>query len=206
MSRLGKGPVVLGLLVLGLLVVAVATRPWVLAETGLGTGAGPVRTIGRQEVVATGSQLGPASALGLVVMAAAGAMLLARRLVAVVLGAVALLAAGAAGWTALRVLLDPVASVLPVAAEGTALTADSLDPAQVEASVTGWAVAGLALAVLAALVALVAVVTGRTWGASRRYEREADAPASLPDQAQTRDAVADDWDALSRGEDPTERA
>ena len=43
---------------------------------------------------------------------------------------------------------------------------------------TGWAVAGLVLAVLAVLVALVAVVTGRTWGASRRYEREDDARGS----------------------------
>ena len=204
MTRLGKGPVVLGLLVLGLLVVAVATRPWVLAETGLGAG-GPVRTIGREEVVATGAQLGPASALGLVVMAAAGALLLARRLVAVVLGAVAVLAAGAAGWTALRVLLDPVAAVLPVAAEGTGLTADSLDPGQVEASATGWAVAALVLSVLCLLVGLVAVVAGRGWGASRRYERDADGAAPPPDEAAARDAVADDWDALSRGEDPTER-
>ena len=199
MSRLGKGPVVVGLLVLGLLVVAVATRPWVGADVDGGVLPGG----GGRTVVATGTAVTPVSALGLVVMACAGAMLLARRVVVTVLAVLALLAAGGAAWSALRVLLDPVTAVLPTVAEGTGLTAESVDPSGVEAAATSWAVSALVLAVLAAALALVAVVRGRAWasgrGTGRRYER----PDEAPPTATRADVVADDWDALTRGEDPT---
>jgi hypothetical protein len=199
-SRLGKGPVVVGLLVLGLLVVAVATRPWV----GAGVDGGVLPGVQRgTALVATGSAVSPASALGLVVMACAGAMLLARRVVVTVLGALALLAALGAAWVALRVLLDPVTAVLPKVAEATGLTPESVDPSGVDASATSWAVAALVLALLTALVALVAVVRGRTWGATRRYERPDEVDAGSGGATTAADAAADDWDALSRGEDPT---
>ncbi len=203
MNRLGRGPVVLGLLVLGLLVVAVATRPWVSAVA-------PSPGAGTQAVVGTGSAITPTGALGLVVMATAGAMLLARRVVVTVLAVVALLAAGGALWSALRVVVDPVSAALPVVARSAGLTEASVPAAEVVAQATAWAVTGLVLAALAVLLAGAALLQGRHWETSGRYERDeraaAEAPAADPAGTPQRpDGVADDWDALTRGEDPTAR-
>ncbi len=212
MSRLGRGPVVLALLVLGLLVVAIATRPWV-------TAIAPSPGAGTQSVVGEGSAVSPAGALGLVVMATAGAMLLARRVVVVVLAVVVLLAGAGAAWSALRVVLDPVSAALPVVARSAGLTEASVPVAEVEAQATGWAVTGVVLAVLVVLLAGLALVRGRSWGTSRRYERDdvqddprpsgagagAGAPAVAEGATSRPDAVADDWDALTRGDDPTAR-
>lgn len=189
MTRLGKGPVVIGLLVLGVVLLAASSRTWVSAQADLLTGGA---VAGRQVVVAAGSAVAPAAgALGLVVLAAAGLLLLARPVVRLVAGALVVLAGVAAAAVGVRVLLDPTGAVLPAVAEASGLTPGSVSDLDVASvSLTGWPWASLVAAVLAALLGVVVLVAGRRWGTARRFERA----------APTR---GDDWDALSRGDDPT---
>ncbi|GAB4068064.1 Trp biosynthesis-associated membrane protein [Angustibacter speluncae] len=190
MSRFGKGPVVVALVVLAVVLLAASSRTWVSAQADLLTGGA---VAGRQVVMASGSAVAPAAgALGLVVLAAAGLLLLARPVVRVVAGALVVLAGLAAAVVAAGVLLDPTAAVLPSVAEASGLTPGSVTADDVASvRLTGWPVVAVVAAVLAALVGVVVLAAGRRWGTARRFER---------DPAPTR---GDDWDALSRGDDPT---
>ncbi len=190
MSRLSKGPVVIGLLVLGVVLLAASSRTWVGAQADLLTGGA---VAGRQAVVAAGSAVAPAAgALGLVVLAAAGLLLLARPVVRLVAGVLVVLAGLTAAGASLRVLLDPTSAVLPAVAEASGLTPGSVTAADVTTvSSTAWPWVAVVAGVLAALLGVAVLAAGRAWGTTRRFERD------------TAPARGDDWDALSRGDDPT---
>lgn len=190
MTRLGRGPVVIGLLVLGVVLLAASSRTWVSAQADLLTGGA---VAGRQVVVAVGSAVAPAAgALGLVVLAAAGLLLLARPVVRLVAGVLVVLAGLTAAGVSVRVLLDPTSAVLPAVAEASGLTPGSVTAADVATvSSTAWPWTAVVAGVLAALLGAAVLAAGRGWGTTRRFER---------DTAPTR---GDDWDALSRGDDPT---
>lgn len=143
-------------------------------------------------------------AAGLVLLAAAVALLAVRGAGRVAVGLLAVVAGAALAWSGFRALtggLDDAGSDLPGLAGGT------VSGTAADVSVT-WPV----LAVLAGLVAVVtgalAVLRGRTWPAmGRRYERTDAAPAAAaaPVREKTdEDRAVDAWKALDRGEDPTE--
>ncbi|MDT0276931.1 Trp biosynthesis-associated membrane protein [Blastococcus goldschmidtiae] len=145
-------------------------------------------------------------AAGLVLLAAAVALLAVRGAGRVGVGLLAAAAGGAVAWSGLRALtggLDDAATDLP------GLSGATVDGIAADVSAT-WPL----LAVLAGLVAVatgvVTVLRGRTWpGMGRRYERDESgtAPAQAGAAARPRtdeDRAVDAWKALDRGEDPTD--
>lgn len=145
-------------------------------------------------------------AAGLVLLAAAVALLAVRGAGRVVVGLLTAAAGATLVWSGVRALtggLDDAGADLPGLAGATV----SGTVAEVSAT---WP----ALAVVAGLVAVVTgaltVLRGRTWPAmGRRYERPGAAaePArpAAPAAARTdEDRAVDAWKALDRGEDPTD--
>lgn len=154
----------------------------------------------------SGSDAAPlVPAAGLVLLAAAVALLAVRGAARVVVGLLAAVAGGALAWSGVRALtggLDDAGSDLPGLAGATV----SSTSADVSAT---WPL----LVVLAGLVAVatgaLVVLRARTWPAmGRRYERPGGAPAAgqpgTPARPPTdEDRAVDAWKALDRGEDPT---
>jgi uncharacterized membrane protein (TIGR02234 family) len=131
----------------------------------------------------TGAQLASSvRTLALLALAAVAAVVATRGVARVVIGAVVALAGMSMIRSVTRVLLDP-GGVLAIIA-----------PLEGEASVRAAPYVALLGAVLIVMAGLLVVVRGRTWGSmSSRY----DAPA----QKQREPSM---WDALDRGEDPTD--
>jgi hypothetical protein len=195
---LGKGPVVLGLAVLAGLVLVVASRTWVSARSDLLQGGA---VAGSQVVAATGSALAPgAGALGLVVLAAAGALLLARPAVRLLTGLVLVLTGVAVVWFGAGVLRDPASAVVASVAEASGLTPGSVRADDLEqVRLTAWPVVMVAAGALVVAAGVVVVLRSGRWDSTRRFERPGEAAGAPAPVA----GSADDWDALSRGEDPT---
>ncbi|MBF8188721.1 TIGR02234 family membrane protein [Nonomuraea sp. K274] len=192
-----------GLTVLGcLLVLLAASQVWVLvpaAGAHTGGGPGPAPTGGELSPVLTPVAL--AALAGVVaVLATKG---IGRRVVG---GLLALCGAGAAAatWTALD-----GATVTARLAEANILSAGAGLPWEV---VPGWPVVSAAGAVLLVTGGVVAIVRGNRWaGMSTRYDRGAgDTAARGHDGAEPAHgdrALHGDkalWDALDRGDDPTD--
>jgi uncharacterized membrane protein (TIGR02234 family) len=137
--------------------------------------------------VLSGSDAAPlVPAAGLVLLAAAVALLAVRSAGRVVVGLLVAVAGGVLGWSGTRALtgtLEP--------GEGTAETA------------AAWPVLAVVAGVLAVAAGLLVVLRGRTWpGMGRRYERTPEqAPPARPGTDEDRAQAA--WKALDRGEDPT---
>ena len=144
-------------------------------------------------------------AAGLVLLAAAVALLAVGGAGRAVVGLLAVVAGAALAWSGLRALaggLDDAGSDLPGLAGGTV----SGTSADVSAT---WPVLAIAAGLVAVATGAFAVLRGRTWPAmGRRYERTgaaAPAPAAAPARPRTdEDRAVDAWKALDRGEDPTE--
>ncbi|MEZ0112698.1 putative membrane protein (TIGR02234 family) [Catenulispora sp. EB89] len=175
----------------GIIAWASAGRPW---ATGL-AGVAP-NTL---KVTASGDDLSAGvTALGLAALAGALALFatqrLARRLVGVLLIAagvgVAVYAFGERGAShASRVLADKAA------AKGYATRS-------MDAHMASWWTLAAVGGVLVVLAGVVAAVRGATWpGMSSRYENAATKAAA---RAADTGTAKDLWDALDRGEDPTE--
>jgi uncharacterized membrane protein (TIGR02234 family) len=128
-------------------------------------------------------------AAGLVLLAAAVALLAVR---GVARGAVGLLIAAAGGvllWSGLRTLAGGVDTAGVRAAEVDVVSA--------------WPVLAAVAGALAVAVGGLVVARGRSWpGMGRRYERTG-AETTAPERA-AEDRVQDAWKALDRGEDPTD--
>lgn len=193
--------VVLAAVLAGALALSAGGQPWasVTAER-----RAPLPPVTADLSGAEAAPLVPAA--GLVLLAAAVALLAVRGAGRVVVGLLAAVAGGALVWSGLRALtggLDDAARDLPGLAGATA----SDTAADVS---TTWPV----LAVLAGLIAVAAgavtVLRGRGWPAmGRRYERsgggDEPARAAAPPRPRTdEDRAVDAWKALDRGEDPTD--
>ncbi|MGR6963691.1 TIGR02234 family membrane protein [Geodermatophilus sp. URMC 61] len=147
----------------------------------------------------TGSELAPlVPAGGLVLLAAAVALVAVRGAGRVLVGLLAAVAGGVLGWSGLRTLVAggdaAAASVLGSGTPGsTGTTVLS----------AAWPVLALVAGLLAVAAGLLTVLRGHTWpDMGRRYERAA---AAAPARRQTdEDRALDAWRALDRGEDPTE--
>jgi uncharacterized membrane protein (TIGR02234 family) len=151
----------------------------------------------------SGSESAPlVPAAGLVLLAAAVALLAVRGAGRVAVGLLTAAAGGALAWSGVRALtggLDDAGADLPGLA-GATVTGTGAEVSAV------WP----ALAVLAGLVAIVTgaltVLRGRGWPAmGRRYERAGAGGAAAPARPRTdEDRAVDAWKALDRGEDPTD--
>ncbi|MGY1724238.1 Trp biosynthesis-associated membrane protein [Blastococcus sp. SYSU DS0533] len=146
----------------------------------------------------TGGAAAPlVTAAGLVLLAAAVALLAVRGAGRRAVGLLVAACGGALVWSGARVLAGGVADAaadLP-GVSGTSVTATTVEVAAV------WPGLTVAAGVLAVLAGLLVVVRGAAWPAmGRRYERAAGAapPRSAEDRAD------DAWKALDRGEDPTD--
>jgi uncharacterized membrane protein (TIGR02234 family) len=156
--------------------------------------------------VLSGSETAPlVPAAGLVLLAAAVALLAVRGYGRGVVGLLMAAAGGALGWSGVRALTGGLheASV-DVPGVGRFPGAVTVDVSAVWPALT--VVAGL----LGIAAGVVAVVRGRSWPAmGRRYERTGTAtPASAtPRRPETdEDRAQAAWKALDRGEDPTDPA
>lgn len=186
MTRVGA---VIALLVAGAVALALSAAAWV-------SGTAPTPT-GDATVVVSGATAAPAAtAAGLVLLAAALTLTIAGSAVGrLAAGAAALTSAGAVAQVA-TVLLDPARPVQTAAAAATGVPALQGDAV---ALAPAWAAGGvLVLGTVAAAMAVLAVPRWRR-GRSRFDRTPGTAPAT---DARTR--AMDDWDALGRGEDPTE--
>lgn len=155
-------------------------------------------TVGSQHVAVSGADAAPGVAsAGLVVLVSGLVLGLAGRL-ARVLAVVGVIAGGAlAGVSAVLFLADPEGSVL--AAAGAVSGVPQIEGS---ADVAPWPVIALVVAVLAVLTGLALPFLVGTWQrVGRRYERGRTAE---PEQNRSaRGRAMDDWDALTRGDDPS---
>jgi uncharacterized membrane protein (TIGR02234 family) len=130
-------------------------------------------------------------AAGLVLLAAAVALLAVRGAARVAVGLLVALAGGVLVWSGIRTVGGGI---------------DTADLRTVEVDVTVvWPVLAAVAGALAVLVGALVVVRGRSWPAmGRRYERTgAETPVTARQQTDE-DRAQDAWKALDRGEDPTE--
>ncbi|MQA34998.1 Trp biosynthesis-associated membrane protein [Modestobacter roseus] len=154
------------------------------------------------DAVLTGSDAAPlVAACGLLLLAAAVAVIAVRGAARVLVGGLVALAGGAVVWStaqAVRGGLSEVSTELPGVGRGGG-------PVTVDVA-AGWPALAVAAGVLAVLVGLLVALRGRSWpGMGRRYERTA---PGAPPARQARPATDEDrhqaaWKALDRGEDPT---
>jgi uncharacterized membrane protein (TIGR02234 family) len=153
------------------------------------------------EGLLTGSEAAPlVPAAGLVLLAAALALLAVRGAGRVLVGLLMALAGGVLAWSGLRALTGGLDAIAPEL---------SGDTSSAEVSV-----AGPVLAIVAALLGVGAgvlvVLRSRGWPAmGRRYERTTAADGGTDSRRPARPETDEDraqaaWKALDRGEDPTD--
>ncbi|TFC15412.1 hypothetical protein E3O19_09935 [Cryobacterium algoritolerans] len=182
------------------------SQVWITADA-LQPGAAP------KTLEVTGSTAAPGlTALALAGVALAGALTIAGPVIRVVLGLLEILLGFSVGLAAALALGDPAraSAALVTAATGIA-GKESVTDGVVASVSTPWPylalVAGFAMAAAGALI----LVTARRWpGTGSRYQAvrfeaaDAAAHSSGTSNDPSSDAV-DDWDGLTRGEDPTAR-
>jgi uncharacterized membrane protein (TIGR02234 family) len=185
---------VVGAAVAGGLALFAGGRPWADLTTERRAPMPPVTA------VLSGAEAAPlVPAAGLVLLAAAVALLAVRGAARFVVGLLVAVAGGVLAWSGLRGRTGDAAAAADQAQVRGTTTIDVL--------AAGPAVA-LAAGVLAAAVGILVVLRGRTWPAmGRRYERPAGQTetATRPARARTdEDRSQDAWKAMDRGEDPTD--
>ena len=158
-----------------------------------------------------GSIASPAlAALGLAGLALVAALAIAGPGIRVVLGVLEVLLGGCILLAAGISLGDPVAAVSAAVTDATGVSGSAPTAALVaSATATPWPVLAIAGGALVVLAGVVVLVTGTRWPASsRRYggARLADdgAGATTAAERPASDRAIDDWDGLSRGDDPTD--
>jgi uncharacterized membrane protein (TIGR02234 family) len=150
----------------------------------------------------TGSQAAPlVPAAGLVLLAAAVALLALRSVGRVAVGLLCAVAGGLLAWSGVRALagsLSDAATQLPTVGRGAG-------PVMVHVS-AAWPIVTVVAGLLGVAAGLLVVLRGRSWPAmGRKYERAgAGTPAPAPRTDEERAQAA--WRALDRGEDPTDSA
>lgn len=186
-GRRAKLRLLLGSLVASGIVFTAWTQQWFSVELP-----------GTATITADGSVAAPAlTTLALAQVALVGALAIAGPLFRFVLGAIQFLLAATVVLEAAVALGSPLAASESAIATATG-EAGARHPDAVVA-MTAWPVVALVGGVLLALLAIAVLVTARTWpGSSRKYSAVRVEPVDGP-----RSSI-DDWDALSRGDDPTD--
>ncbi|PVG82082.1 hypothetical protein DDE18_15480 [Nocardioides gansuensis] len=186
------GPVVLGGLAAAVLATVAATRPWVEGSSGrVDTGSSAYAAA----IDITAAQESPlAAALGLVLLACWGVVLVTRgavRRVVAALGALAALGLVVTAAVAFRDLQDSLARAL--------MSASGEDTAVVH--VTAWWAAALVAGLLSLVATAAAVLLAPSWPEmGSRY----DAPSGTAADQQQPEGNLDIWRAIDEGRDPTE--
>ncbi|WP_420110765.1 Trp biosynthesis-associated membrane protein [Pseudactinotalea sp.] len=190
-GSLGRGRAVAVVAGLGLALFGLTLPTWASAVTPT--------TIGSDVVSLGGADAAPGVAsAGLVVLVSGLVLGLAGRL-ARVLAVIGVIAGGAlAGVSAALFLARPERGVLSAAAE-----ISGVPQIEGDIAVAPWPVIALVVAALAVIAGAALPFLAGAWNrVGRRYEKGTDAPDVGAAQTPRRRAM-DDWDTLSRGEDPT---
>ncbi|TFV50268.1 Trp biosynthesis-associated membrane protein [Blastococcus sp. TF02A-35] len=190
-DRRGLTVAVLGAAGAGALALSAAAQRWAAVTAARRAPLPPVTG------ELSGSDAAPlVTAAGLVLLAAAVALLAVRGVGRAVVGLLTALAGGALLWSAVRVLGGGVADAaedLP-GIGGTGVTSVDVDLSP------AWPVLALVAGLLGVAVGLLATLRGRAWPAmGRRYERTAAPAVARTDEERAQEA----WKALDRGDDPT---
>ena len=167
---------------------------------------------GGEAIAVPGSVASPAlAALGLAGLALVAALAIAGPGIRIVLGVLEIVLGGCVLLAAGVSLGNPVAAVAPAVTDATGVTGSGPTAELVaSATATAWPVAAIAGGVLLILAGLAVLVTGARWPASSRRYRgarlaDAEEPRSVGDRERAAsDRAVDDWDELSRGDDPTD--
>jgi uncharacterized membrane protein (TIGR02234 family) len=194
-SRREPGAAVAGCAVAGGLALSAGGQTWATVTVTRTPPLPPVTE------TLTGSAVAPlVTAAGLLLLAAAVAVLAVRGAGRIAVGVLVALAGAALGWSAVRVLVGGPDTATPGPGEQRA--------ADLAAA---WPVLVVVAAVVAVAAGLLVAVRGRRWPAmGRRYERgpgagQARGQARAPERARTdEDRALDAWRALDRGDDPTD--
>jgi uncharacterized membrane protein (TIGR02234 family) len=152
-----------------------------------------------------GSHAAPAlTALSLAGLALAGALALAGRLIRIVLAVLAALLGLCVLISAIGAMSNPAATGIAVVTKATGVGGDAQVVRLISSvDASAWPVVAVVSGALFVLLGVAVVVTGSRWpGTSHRYEAVRLAPSNRP--ANARDAAIDDWDELTRGDDPTD--
>ncbi len=167
---------------------------------------------GGEAIAVPGSVASPAlAALGLAGLALVAALAIAGPGIRIVLGVLEIILGGCVLLAAGISLGDPIGAVAPAVTDATGVTgAGPTAELVASATATAWPVAAIAGGVLLVLAGIAVLVTGTRWPASSRRYRgarlaDADEPRSAGDRERAAsDRAIDDWDELSRGDDPTD--
>jgi uncharacterized membrane protein (TIGR02234 family) len=192
-SRREPGAAVAGCAVAGGLALSAGGQTWATVTVTRTPPLPPVTE------ALTGSAVAPlVTAAGLLLLAAAVAVLAVRGAGRIAVGVLVALAGAALGWSALRVLVGGPDTA--TAGPGEQRAADLA---------AAWPVLVVVAAVVAVAAGLLVAVRGRRWPAmGRRYERgpgAGQAQARAPERTRTdEDRALDAWRALDRGDDPTD--
>jgi uncharacterized membrane protein (TIGR02234 family) len=190
---------VLGAVVAGALALSAGGQTWATVTADRRPPLPPVTA------VLSGGEAAPlVPATGLVLLAAAVALLAVRGAGRLLVGLLMAAAGGILVWSGLRALTGGLAD----AAAELSGVGQAPGPVAVDVS-AAWPVLATVAGVIGVAAGLVAVLRGRGWPAmGRRYERPgsdagtAGAPTRRPETDEDRAQAA--WKALDRGEDPTD--
>lgn len=188
-GRLGRGPAVAIVVLLGLALFATSLPSWATASVPTTTGSTGVSV--------TGADAAPGvSSAGLVVLVAGVVLALAGRL-ARVLAVIGIIAGGGlAAVSAARFLADP-----EVALGHAAAAVSGVPVVAGDVSTSVWPVLAIVVASVAVLAGATLPVLASSWQrVGRRYEIGGTGSRSRTPRGQ----AMDDWDALSRGDDPSQ--
>lgn len=144
----------------------------------------------------------PLSGLALASVALAGALALAPFVLRIILGLAQVGLSALAVVTLLPAIADPTGSVASRVTETTGIEGrESVQGVIASIDSSPWPVVALVVACLGAVVGVLIVLTAKKWPTpGRRYSAASDAEATPTDP---RARSEDEWDALSRGDDPT---
>lgn len=183
-----RNAVLLALAGAALMLISV-TMTWVTAEQ-LG------ETASVQSIEVPGSQASDiVTAMGLVALAGALTLTIARRVGRWIIALLLSAAAAAALFDTFGAVADPASAAAAAVGEATGITTTA---GSYELGAGPWL--GVAGAVLVLLAALLVLLFSHRWTdkrSSKKYSRDASADDAEPDEF-------DLWDGLSAGEDPTE--
>ncbi|GAA5197802.1 Trp biosynthesis-associated membrane protein [Microbacterium jejuense] len=148
--------------------------------------------------------------LSLAVLALGAALSIVGLVLRYLFGALAILIGGTLIWLTARVVFEhPVSAVASVVTESTGIAGEK-SVAQLIATITasGWPAVTLVVWAVLIVAGVFVLATARAWaGTGRRYRTEDAAKSATPAGPRPHDAAGshaiDDWDDLSRGEDPT---
>jgi hypothetical protein len=181
----------------GALGVISATQTWLTVV--LDDGAGHVLEVPGASAI---PMLTP---LSLAVLALGAAQSIVGFVLRCVFGALSIVIGGVLAWQSARVAFEhPVGAFASVVTEATGITGDSSVAALVSSvSATAWPVVTLVTWVALVGAGAFTLATARAWaGTGRRFRTGDAARPTTAAGSRPHDAI-DDWDDLSRGEDPT---